>query len=189
MLDKDHDGIISINDFKNDIIKSLIKSKLWLYEHKIYARNCEFKVVSSKESKLFLEKYHLQGSTVDKWRYGLYYNNELVSVMTFGKSRFFENYTEIIRYCCKNDYLIIGGASKLFSNFRKINNINNIISYADADISSGKLYEVLGMKEIGITENWKWLYRGIRYNRLNKIRHENKDLIKCYSAGTLKYKL
>ena len=43
------------------------------------------------------------------------------------------------------------------------------------------------MKEIGISENWKWLYKGKRYNRLNKIRFEQQDLFKCYSVGTLKY--
>lgn len=172
---------------KNDIIKSLIKSKLGIYKNRIYARNCEIKEVDPKDEKEFITKYHLQGYTISTYRLGLYYNNELISIMTFGKTRFKSNDFEIIRYCCKSDYQIIGGANKLFTNFKRMYHITNIISYADADISNGHLYKTLGMTEIGITESWKWLYRGERYNRLNKIRFTQTDLFKCYSAGTIKY--
>lgn len=175
--------------YKNDIIKSIIKSKLGIYANRVFARNCELKEVSASDAKLFLNSYHLQGYSIDKVRLGLYYNNELISIMTFGKSRFKQNDDfEIIRYCCKPDWQIVGGANKLYKNFKKLyGNNKQIISYADADISIGDLYKKLGMTEIGITENWKWLYNGKRYNRLNKIRFEQQDLFKCYSVGTLKY--
>lgn len=174
--------------YKEKIIYNLIKSKLGLLNYKLYARECIVKVITYKESKQFIDTYHLQGNTIDKIRLGLFYNNELVSVMTFGKSRFNKNETELIRYCVKNDYQIIGGASKLFNYFINNYNYNKIISYAEADISNGNLYDILGFKYIGISENFKWLYRGIRYNRLNQVKDKNKDLIyKCYSSGILKY--
>ena len=159
-----------------------------MLNYKLYARECIVKVITYKESKQFIDTYHLQGNTIDKIRLGLFYNNELVSVMTFGKSRFNKNETELIRYCVKNDYQIIGGASKLFNYFINNYNYNKIISYAEADISNGNLYDILGFKYTGISENFKWLYRGIRYNRLNQVKDKNKDLIyKCYSSGILKY--
>ena len=73
--------------FKQDIIKSIIKSKLNIYENKIYARKCLFREVSSKECKEFLNDNHIQGFCVSSNRYGLYYNNELVSLITLGKRR------------------------------------------------------------------------------------------------------
>lgn len=173
--------------YKTDIIKSIIKSKLGIYDNRIYARKCILKEVSVMDTKQFLNTNHLQGYSIDKIRLGLYYNNELVSIMTFGKARFKSDDMEIIRFCNKLGYQIIGGASKLFKYFTKNYTFNNIVSYAEADISNGKLYEKLGMKFISHTENWKWMYKGIRYNRLNKIKDSGKDLVKCYTTGTLKF--
>lgn len=175
--------------YKTDIVKSIIKSKLGIYDKRIYARKCVIKEVSCKEAKEFINTYHIQGYAIDSIRLGLYYNNELVSIMTFAKSRFKSDDMEIIRYCNKNGYQIIGGASKLFSYFKNKYDYKNIVSYAESDISNGKLYETLGMTFISHTENWKWLYKGVRYNRLNKIKDQHKDLYKCYTTGVLKYKL
>lgn len=177
--------------YKKDITYSLIKSKLGIYDNRIYARKTIIKEVPYNIAKKFINKNHLRGYSIDKIRLGLYYNNELVSIMTFGKSRVKSEDTEIIRFCNKLNYQVIGGASKLFSYFIKNYGCRTIISYAECDISSGKLYEILGMEYIGRTDNWKWMYKGIRYNRLNKIKDSEykKDLLKCYSAGILKYKL
>lgn len=90
--------------------------------------------------------------------------------MTFRKSRFRSEDMEIIRFCTMLNYQVIGGASKLFSYFIKNYDCKSIISYAECDISSGKLYEILGMEYIDRSDNWKWMYKGIRYNRLNKIK-------------------
>ena len=179
--------------YKRDIVYSFIKSKLGIYDTRIYARKTIIKEVPYTIAKEFINKNHLQGYSIDKIRLGLYYNNELVSIMTFDKSRFKSDNDniEIIRFCNKLNYQIIGGASKLFSYFKKQYNYKNIISYAECDISNGKLYEKLGMSYISRSDNWKWMYKGIRYNRLNKIKDfkYKQNLVKCYSAGILKYKL
>ena len=178
--------------YKRDIVYSLIKSKLGIYDTRIYARKTIIKEVPYTITKEFINKNYLQGYSIDKIRLGLYYNNELVSIMTFGKSRFKSDNDdiEIIRFCNKLNYQIIGGASKLFSYFKKYYNYKNIISYVECDISNGKLYEKLGMSYISRSDNWKWMYKGIRYNRLNKIKNSihKQNLVKCYSAGILKYK-
>ncbi|MBO6271662.1 hypothetical protein J6O48_02645 [bacterium] len=134
--------------YKQDIVKNIIKVKLNIFNKILYARNCIIKEISYIEAKDFINQYHLQGYTIDKIRLGLFYNNELVSVMTFGKSRFNknENETELIRYCVKSNYKIIGGASKLFKYFINNYSFNKIISYAEADISIGTLYKKLGFK-------------------------------------------
>ena len=73
--------------YKQDIIKSRLKSILNIFDNKIYARNCIIKNISNDDSKLFLNKYHLQGCHPSIINLGLYYNDELISVMTLSKLR------------------------------------------------------------------------------------------------------
>lgn len=74
---------------------------------KIYARKTICKEVSYNESKIFLDENHIQGNCISKYRYGLYYNDELISIMTFGKSRFKDEF-ELLRFCNKKYENIIG---------------------------------------------------------------------------------
>ena len=69
---------------KEEIVKSRLKSILGINKCKIYARKCEIRNVDSKTAKDFLNKSHLQGNVNAKYAFGLYYNGELVSIMTFG---------------------------------------------------------------------------------------------------------
>ena len=116
---------------KSDIWKSIINSKLGL-SNRIYARKCEIKeILDPKIKNDFLECNHLQGKDRSSIKLGLYYQRELVSVMTFCKSRFNKNYEwEISRFASLLDTTIIGGASKLLSHFKKVYNPKSIITYA-----------------------------------------------------------
>ena len=50
---------------------------------------------------------------------GLIHEGELVQIMTFGKPRYNKNYQwELLRLCTNSDYNVLGGASKLFKNFK-----------------------------------------------------------------------
>lgn len=174
---------------KQDLIKSLIKSKLGAIKNKVYARNCKLKELSYQEAYDFLENNHLNGYAIAAYKLGLFYNDELVCVMTLGKSRFNKDEMEIIRFANKLGITVIGGASKLFSYFKKkyLNN-RKCISFAHNDISNGNMYIKLGFKKIADTESWSWLYKGIRYNRLNKIKDTQKgNLLQCYNSGVSKY--
>lgn len=115
---------------------------------RIYGRNCKVREISSEESKLFLDKYHLQGNIGATFRYGLFYGSELVSVMTFGKCRFRKDVEmELLRYCSKNT--VVGGASKLFKYAIKNMNCKNIMTYSDMGKGNGKLYQTLNFKFCG----------------------------------------
>ena len=149
---------------KKDIVKSIILSKMGIYNERIYARKCIIKEVSVNEAKEFENKNHIQGSCQSKFKYGLYYNNELVSLMTFGKPRAgisiskqtYVNNFELLRFCNKLNTQIIGGASKLLTFFIKINQPTQIISYSSNDISNGLLYEKLGFQMSSICDNTYW---------------------------------
>lgn len=110
-------------------VKFRIKSILGKIE-KVYARECQVKELSSKEKTEFLNKWHLQGDSVSKCAFGLFYNNELISVMSFSKPRFNQAYEyELARYCSAKK--VVGGFSKLLKHFEETYHPKSIISYAD----------------------------------------------------------
>lgn len=121
----------------------------------IYARKCEVKEVDLNTAREYLNQYHLQGYAKDNIRLGLFYNNKLISIMTFDKPRYNNNYEyELIRYC--SSYNIIGGAQKLFKHFLKNYNPKSIISYCDWSKFNGDVYQTLGFifKSYSIGKHW-----------------------------------
>ena len=133
---------------KNDICKSRIKNLLGVSE-RIYARKCKIVELDKQASKTFFKENHIQGNVNASIIYGLEYNGEIVSAMSFGGlrknlgSNSMDGHYELLRFANKKGYTIIGGASKLFSHFIKENNPIEIISYADRRWSKGNLYEQL----------------------------------------------
>jgi len=122
---------------KKEIVFSRLSSILSLNQ-KIFARNCEIKVVDKKTSTLFLNDNHLQGNTIDKIRLGLFLNNDLVGLMTFGKKRkvlgnttLLNNEYELVRYCNKLNITVVGGFSKLLKYFIKTYFPSKIETYSD----------------------------------------------------------
>ena len=130
-----------------EIWKSMISNKLNL-NTTIYARKCVIQELKYSQVKDFLDENHLQGTCTSKINLGLFYNDELVEVMTFGKPRFNRNYDyELLRLCTKKFYSVIGGASKLFKYFIS-NYKGSIISYANRRFSNGNIYRQLGFNEL-----------------------------------------
>ena len=132
-------------DDEDKIIQSLLPRKV------LYARNLQLKEVSLEDTAIFLNKYHLQNSCLGQdIRLGLYNSDELIEVMTFGKSRYNKNYEyEVLRLCTKSQYNVVGGAEKLFSYFILKYNPKSIVSYCDNSKFSGDVYTKLGMRQKG----------------------------------------
>ena len=140
----------------------------------IYARNCEIRELNSDSCKKFIDLNHLQGHIPASIKLGLYHNNELISIMTFGKLRaalgnkgIYSEY-EMYRFCNKIGHNIVGGASKLLNYFIKKFNPTYILSYADRRWSDGRLYNKLKFKFSGVSSpNFWYIKNGIRYHRFN----------------------
>lgn len=131
--------------FKSDICKSLIRNKLGLTSNRIYARQCEIREIEHDMKNQFLHSNHIQGEDQSRFKYGLFYKDELVSLMTFSIPRYDKSMDwELSRFCNKMDTVVIGGASKLMNHFVKLHNPTTIISYADRRWSDGGLYQTLG---------------------------------------------
>jgi len=124
----------------------------------IYARKCEVRMVSEVDTGNYLDTYHLQGTCRgQKIRLGLYYNNQLVSLMTFGKSRFNKNCEyELLRYCASHN--VVGGAEKLFKYFVDTYKPNSVVSYCDTSKFSGKVYDTLSFEFIKTNKPRKHWY-------------------------------
>ena len=168
-------------------------------------------ITDNKLVKSFLDKNHIQGIINSSIKIGLFYNDELVSLMTFGKKRKFMNSGskdgefELLRFCNKLNTNVIGGASKLFSYFTKNYNFTEITTYADRSHSQGNLYETLGFNFISKTQpNYYYIIDNNRYFRFgfrkdvlvkegydsSKTEHEimiERGINRIYDSGSLKY--
>lgn len=143
---------------KKERIINQLNNLLKVNSQKIGARNCIIKEVSNKEKTQFLEENHLQGNDNSSVKLGLYYNNELVSLMTFCKPRFNKKYEwELSRFCCKANCNVVGGASKLFKYFMNTYKPKSVISYSNIAHTKGNLYKTLGFTLYEITPpNYVW---------------------------------
>ena len=198
---------------KKEIVKSRLKNILGVTDKTIYARKCIIKEVSVKEKTKFINDNHIQGSVGSKINLGLYYNDELVSVMTFGGlrgslgSKSDKNTWELLRFCNKINVSVVGGASRLLKYFLKMYTPKELISYADRRWSMGNMYEKLGFKFIHDSKpNYWYIDRLNRLHRYNfrkdvliregfdkdKSEHEimlERGIYRIYDCGNKKYKI
>ena len=191
---------------KNEIIKSQIKNIIGKTEHKIFARNCEIKVLNNKESSDFLDKNHIQGKDRSIIRIGLLYRDEIVSIMTFdkfnGRNKMSGNEWNLSRFCNKLDTIVIGGASKIFKHFIKLYNPIRIISYSDKNWSQGNLYLKLGFKKLYESRpDYKYIIGGKRIHKSNFKKSKTKQNIseseymnllginRIYDCGKIKFEV
>ena len=189
----------------------MLKNKLGLTENKIMARKCEIKELDTKQAKEFCENNHIQGYVGSSVKLGLFYGDEVVSVMTFGRLRKSMNSTgddneyEMLRFCNKLNTNVIGGANKLFKYFIKNYNPNKIISYSNKRYSNGELYEKLGFKYIHDSQpNYYYIIGKQRKHKFNfrkdklikegfdpnKSEHQimmEREIPRIYDCGTITY--
>ena len=117
---------------KRKIWKSIIKAKCGLLTSRIYARKCVMQKIEPTEAKRFLNDNHLAGFIGATTHVGLFHNDELVSVISYGKSRFSKNETEIYRFASKLETIVVGGLSKLLSSIKE----DNLVTFADRRFST-----------------------------------------------------
>jgi hypothetical protein len=188
-------------DFKSDIVKSQIKNLLGINTSRIFARKCQVKEIDNKLiTKSFLNENHIQGSVNSILKLGLFFGDELVSLMTFdhfeGRDRMGDNEWNLNRFCTKLNCNVIGGASKLLSYFINEYNPKRIISYADLDWSDGDLYHKLGFKFKNQTiPDYKYILDNKRVHKskfrksLTGISESKLELPKVWNCGKLKFEI
>jgi len=171
---------------KQDIIKSILLNRFGK-SHKIFARKCEIRLVDNLSKSLFLSDNHIQGDDTSSIRLGLYYNDKLVSLMTFVKSRYDKKYQyELSRYCNILNTNVIGGASKLFNYFIKNYDVNSIVTYSDRRLFTGNLYKQIGMTFVDNTPPGYHYFdknKGVPIERTHFQKHKLKEKLEKFDVN------
>ena len=131
--------------------------------------------VKSQETEQFLNENDLAFRLPFDYSYGLYYENELIAVMTFRKRA---GVTHLDRYCVKRGYSIDGGAKVIFDHFVDTYKPTTLVSYTNNDFEDGEFLRDLGFEHISskyrpylineITLDRK-IYRGTMYEGYYKV--------------------
>ena len=159
---------------KPKIVKSRLMNILGLTDNKLYGRKCDIRTVPSKVKDTFLDDNHIQGKCRSSVNIGLYHDNMLVSIMTFGSRPLLNGHQyELIRFCNSINTTVVGGFSKLLKHFIKTTNPKEIVSYADRRWSVGDVYSKNGFDLVGVTDvNYWYLVGKVRVSRFKYQKHK-----------------
>lgn len=154
----------------------IVLTRLWAALEKaerIYARNTLLVRINKAEALAFQQMHHLQVALPGKYRYGLFYKADLVAIAVFSGGRIMRNQPpeyrsfELLRFCHKSGFLVVGGLTKLIKGMVKQFNPGDIMTYVDRDWSDGKNYEQLGFRYLETAPPQKFYINaqtGIRYD-------------------------
>ena len=157
------------DDYKRnpELIKNMLAHKLGVsQQEKVYARKTVAKILNKKQADDFLNKNHIQGSVDARLRYGLFYNDELVSVILLKTESKTKGETlNLLRYATSKN--VVGGFTKLMKHVEKENpNAKDIITFSDNNVSNGGLYLNNGFVEAGIIKpDYMYVANGVRNHK------------------------
>lgn len=177
--------LLTIFDWTDiDKIIKFLRSKIDNKLITVPARKTTVNIVDSltKEHKEFLERNHILGkinnSSTTKV-IELLYQDKVLGIGVFEEKT---NYFELRRLAFESNYRVVGGASKIISNYRKIYpELKELITFSDNDLGTGNVYKSLGFKVI--TENKGTL---IWYNSKYDKKIPNLSLVKQGTDRLLK---
>lgn len=129
-------------------------------QHTVFARRTIIRGISSKEKNEFLKQHHIQGSDISGIRYGAFYEEQLIAVMTFttpnmSKGSSGQQY-ELNRFAVATGWHVPGIASRLFTRFKRDHNPTSVLSYSDRRWCTGNVYKQLGFVFEGTTPPSYW---------------------------------
>lgn len=206
-------GIRLITIFEDEWLnnKELVKVKLSHIlnsnnSKKIFARKCNIKPLSNEEKTDFLNTYHIQGNGISSVNIGLYFNEELVSCMSF-KQRKPKSF-ELDRYASK--YIVVGGFNKILNYFKSNFDWEEILTFADLRWHLGDVYINSGFQlDKIINPDYCYIINNKRVHKFNfrkasikkkfpNLYNENLSesenmknigILKIYDCGKLRFKL
>lgn len=124
-------------------IKSFLMAKLGKNKT-IGARHTEVRIVDKKIARTFLNDYHIQGSCAFDKAYGLYYGEELLSLVTIGKHHRGGDIPVLSRFVGRTGVSVVGGLSKLVK--ATLNDYNHLVTWVDLRYSNGDNWLKSGWK-------------------------------------------
>ena len=153
-------GIRLISIYEHDLLQNKDKLLSFLKDQfdccsYIPAHKCVCRLIQPDEGEIFYNSYNIEyiNNPIIKYSdiyYGLFYNNELVSVMSFVKKSFCT--FEIKQCATKFGLFIYGGFSKLFRCFLLNYDPSKVVSYSNNDYFLGTLFYTLGFSVVSYRE-------------------------------------
>lgn len=159
------------DDYKRnpELVKNMLAHKLGFTQQKtVYARKTVIKTLTKNEADDFLNNNHIQGAVDARLRYGLFYNDELVSVILLKNETGTQGKTlNLMRYATSAN--VIGGFTKLLKHVERDNpNVESIVTFSDNTVSDGGLYENNRFMEDGIIKpDYMYIANGIRNHKFS----------------------
>ena len=169
---------------KKDIVLSKIKHIIGKDNgKKVYARKCSVKEITKQCSNEFLEKNHIQGKGNSTIALGLFYDNELVAVMTFLNEG--NGIWNLTRFASDINKRCIGAGGKMFKHFLRLYNPSQIKTFADRRWTinpKDNLYTSIGFKIDGVLPpEYRYYNRRVdKYKRFHKFGFRKQILHKKY---------
>lgn len=173
----DHSPHIVMSRLLNVLSKSM----------RIHARDCVFGVLDKDTTKQFFIDNHLQGFVPGQVYCGLLYENRLVAAAIYGASRFNQYQYELLRMCNLVNHAVIGGSSKLHSNFVRLYQPDSVVSFGDRRYGTGSVYKQM---KFVFSHNSSPSYHYFHKNRTNVLfsrlsfqKHKLKDKLEFYDEN------
>ena len=171
---------------KKEVVKSIIKDELGLVTNYILSEECLVGEIVSIEATDFLKNNYIMDIGETEFNLGLFYNDELVSVMCF-------NDNELVAFSNKIDYHVISGADKLLKHFIEIYKPKLITTVIDRRYPQNQLFESLGFKLKEYTEPNCWYYErdeNSKYHRFkDDILIDKSKSYKIHDCGCAKFEM
>ena len=159
---------------KREIVKSIIKSKLNIFDREIDSSKCEIKIIDFQQAEKFLNTNNIFGYSKSKMNIGMFYNEELVSV--FSINSYNREYKwEVSRFCSTINTKI--------DSFNKLSDFfgEKYIFYVDTRYFSGSSLQLNKLRDIGPI--YWYVKNRIRHNKKEFQKIKQKHLLDNYDSN------
>jgi hypothetical protein len=140
----------------------------------------------------FMNDNHISGASNSSVNIGLYYEGNLISVLSMIRSRFDPSYEwEISRFASLVGHSVVGGLSRLFKYFVQLHNPKSCMTYADLRFGRGDAYLNIGFELLNRTPP-NYYYYNKKYGYLESRMKYQKHMLKSmssYSQDKTEYKI
>jgi GNAT superfamily N-acetyltransferase len=171
---------------RQDQVKNFLLSVMNKNTNKIMARKTILKEVPKNEASEFLNDNHIQGTAKMDIAFGLYYQDELIGLITGSKHhrQGQDGIFVLNRLAFKSNTSVTGGSSKLLNTlvqYAKNNGYHKMISWSDNRYSIGTVYEKLGfVLEEELPPDYSYVSKD---KRISKQSCQKKHLLKKGGVG------
>lgn len=164
---------------KKEIVQSMIKHRLGIFDRSIGARKCQLVTLDNKQRIEFFENNHVDDDTSAGYTLALIHNDEVVAALSIRKAfhKKYVEYLEVARFCTKTNTNVPGALSRLTKHavqYAKHMGYKKLITYVDTRLGFGLAYEKAGFQLINKTApRFWWTDMTYRFNRF-KFRADSK---------------